>query len=180
MIEETPRRTIPLRKAVNFPVAAPQEEFGGIFGFGYLMDEEDQTELNAVADVKEDGWVKMVAVVDSGDNVMPKDALEFVPTKLEFSSDGETTLRLQVNGEKQGTHKFDLAASGPDAHRVSPTHRTVTVTVERPECTICLDAFKDGSIVCRTPCSHLFHRECIEEWLKHDTRCCLCRKEISG
>ena len=28
------------------------------------------------------------------------------------------------------------------------------------------------------PCKHRYHERCILEWLKHDTRCCLCRFDL--
>ena len=32
-------------------------------------------------------------------------------------------------------------------------------------CTICLEEFQDGHIVCVTECLHLFHVECLKKWL---------------
>ena len=34
----------------------------------------------------------------------------------------------------------------------------------RKECSICLDDFCDGFEVSGMPCSHLYHKECIEKW----------------
>jgi len=34
-----------------------------------------------------------------------------------------------------------------------------------PTCTICLGDFKHNSKVRRLPCFHLFHRNCIDQWL---------------
>ena len=42
-------------------------------------------------------------------------------------------------------------------------------------CTICLDEFCVGSVVTRMPCSHVYHPDCIVEWLKTSNLCPLCR-----
>ena len=42
-------------------------------------------------------------------------------------------------------------------------------------CTICLDEFCVGSEVTRMPCSHVYHQDCIVEWLKMSNLCPLCR-----
>ncbi|GLT43319.1 hypothetical protein SLA2020_172790 [Shorea laevis] len=43
-------------------------------------------------------------------------------------------------------------------------------------CAICLDDFKDGdNCAVITPCQHMYHRECIETWLKLNQHCPYCR-----
>ncbi|KAL4598372.1 hypothetical protein ACB092_11G055300 [Castanea dentata] len=42
-------------------------------------------------------------------------------------------------------------------------------------CTICLEDFPVGSNVTCMPCSHIFHRQCIVEWLKNSHYCPVCR-----
>lgn len=46
------------------------------------------------------------------------------------------------------------------------------------ECTICLESFVEGTIWRALPCSHVFHRDCILEWLSHGRRCPLCRLDL--
>ena len=46
------------------------------------------------------------------------------------------------------------------------------------ECVICLENFVDGEVVMRINCGHCYHKKCIKEWLKHDTRCPTCRYDI--
>ncbi|KAI4333115.1 hypothetical protein L6164_017960 [Bauhinia variegata] len=42
-------------------------------------------------------------------------------------------------------------------------------------CSICLEDFKVGSQVTRMPCLHLYHRNCIVDWLRQTNSCPLCR-----
>ncbi|KAM0826575.1 hypothetical protein ACQ4PT_068781 [Festuca glaucescens] len=49
------------------------------------------------------------------------------------------------------------------------------------ECAICLEAFVHGATCSEVPaCRHLFHRECIETWMrsKNTVSCPLCRAHI--
>jgi hypothetical protein len=46
-------------------------------------------------------------------------------------------------------------------------------------CSICLDDENKNKMV-ETPCHHFFHKECLDVWLKADTKssCPYCRQEI--
>jgi len=49
---------------------------------------------------------------------------------------------------------------------------------ESHKCSICLHDHKPGQIVRELPCGHVFHKGCIDKWLKSDTRCPLDNKNI--
>jgi hypothetical protein len=42
-------------------------------------------------------------------------------------------------------------------------------------CTICLENFQLGERVRRFPCTHFFHKRCINEWLLQSATCPCCR-----
>ncbi|KAK4235641.1 hypothetical protein C8A03DRAFT_17631, partial [Achaetomium macrosporum] len=46
---------------------------------------------------------------------------------------------------------------------------------------ICLEGFRDESLVRALPCHHLFHAECIARWFlqRHDT-CPICNAHCAG
>lgn len=46
------------------------------------------------------------------------------------------------------------------------------------ECVICLDTLAETAKIKKLPCNHLFHVECIEEWIKKDGRCPVCRHVV--
>ena len=48
------------------------------------------------------------------------------------------------------------------------------------KCTICLEDLVTGSELTRMPCNHMFHGDCIVEWLKKRVTCPLCRFELPG
>ena len=47
---------------------------------------------------------------------------------------------------------------------------------EDHSCSICLENYKANSIVCGLPCGHVYHHECVLQWLHGDRHCCpICR-----
>ncbi|KAJ4885019.1 RING/U-box superfamily protein [Raphanus sativus] len=46
---------------------------------------------------------------------------------------------------------------------------------DEKRCTVCLDDFEPKETVMLTPCKHMFHEECIVQWLKTKGQCPLCR-----
>ncbi|CAJ1956921.1 unnamed protein product [Cylindrotheca closterium] len=51
----------------------------------------------------------------------------------------------------------------------------------RGECSICLDGYHPGDTVCiavNEACNHVYHQECVVEWLKTNGRCPLCRVDL--
>merc|ERR1719210_411153 len=72
-------------------------------------------------------------------------------------------------------------ATSADALRKLPT---ITVTEhdlnpqEDATCSICLSTFARGDSAVRMPCGHLFHGDCIKEWLSNSNQCAVCRWEL--
>ncbi|XP_021900867.1 probable E3 ubiquitin-protein ligase RHC1A [Carica papaya] len=48
----------------------------------------------------------------------------------------------------------------------------------KQHCTICIEDFVRGSELNEMPCSHLFHPDCIVEWLQVNHTCPLCRHPL--
>ena len=46
-------------------------------------------------------------------------------------------------------------------------------------CVICLNDFDIGDIISALPCCHVFHTECIENWMKNELTCPVCKFEIT-
>ena len=46
-------------------------------------------------------------------------------------------------------------------------------------CVICLDKFKENGFKRDLKCGHIFHKKCIDKWLKnHSGNCPICRKNV--
>lgn len=42
-------------------------------------------------------------------------------------------------------------------------------------CSVCLGAMLEASSICKTPCDHTFHSQCLHQWLAVDNTCPCCR-----
>ena len=47
------------------------------------------------------------------------------------------------------------------------------------DCIICLSDFKVGQDIISLPCFHVFHKECIESWLKSKLWCPVCKFKVT-
>lgn len=46
------------------------------------------------------------------------------------------------------------------------------------ECRICLSTFSEGEAVKTLPCLHMYHQNCIDNWLKRKGDCPICRENV--
>ncbi|GAB5361085.1 hypothetical protein AAMO2058_000684300 [Amorphochlora amoebiformis] len=49
---------------------------------------------------------------------------------------------------------------------------------EKEECSICLSEYEQGEATRRLPCLHMFHKECVDLWLRDKAECPCCRTKI--
>lgn len=45
-------------------------------------------------------------------------------------------------------------------------------------CPICLDQFKEGTYKRTLVCNHIYHKKCIDGWLKRKDTCPVCRRDV--
>jgi len=93
-------------------------------------------------------------------------------------------------------HRHGLLESGPGAARAARPGlinelQTVPYSPElfaneaeesdgaAPECSICQEVFNDSRPLKRTPCEHVFHEDCLGDWLGGFAKSCpLCREDL--
>lgn len=46
------------------------------------------------------------------------------------------------------------------------------------KCMICLEEFESDLEVVLTDCTHIFHLDCLKEWIRYKKECAVCRNEI--
>ncbi|KAF8377252.1 hypothetical protein HHK36_030627 [Tetracentron sinense] len=53
------------------------------------------------------------------------------------------------------------------------------LTPELIECAVCLSEFREGEKIRKVQCKHIFHKDCLDKWLQHDSATCpLCRSTV--
>ncbi|KNA23143.1 hypothetical protein SOVF_027410 [Spinacia oleracea] len=65
-----------------------------------------------------------------------------------------------------------------DKSVVEGLERRVTVFGEERECSICLEKIGEGVEVIRLPCAHIYHTDCITQWLQRTHFCPFCRFKL--
>lgn len=46
------------------------------------------------------------------------------------------------------------------------------------ECCICMMEYKEGEVIVATPCEHVFHKRCCQEWFQLSRTCPVCRMDV--
>ncbi|URE14877.1 zinc finger family protein [Musa troglodytarum] len=73
----------------------------------------------------------------------------------------------EINLDNQGNG--GILAAGTDKERI--------VSAEDAVCCICLAKYVDNEELRELPCTHFFHKECVDKWLKINALCPLCKTE---
>ncbi|GMH10823.1 hypothetical protein Nepgr_012664 [Nepenthes gracilis] len=79
-------------------------------------------------------------------------------------------LKKNRNGDNMGASEFGVVAVGTEKERV--------ISGEDAVCCICLAKYANNDELRELPCSHLFHKECVDKWLKINALCPLCKIEV--
>ncbi|XP_039003726.1 E3 ubiquitin-protein ligase RDUF1-like [Hibiscus syriacus] len=82
-------------------------------------------------------------------------------------------------------HSFDLLYWNDNEYMIPAAESSINemlnkVRIEAAEkdCVICLEQLKVGSDASSMPCEHVFHGDCIQEWLRTSHYCPICRFEM--
>ncbi|GAQ85803.1 hypothetical protein KFL_002550100 [Klebsormidium nitens] len=75
-------------------------------------------------------------------------------------------------GEADRTARGGILAAGTPSER--------PVAAEDALCCICLGQYKDGDELRELPCTHHFHSSCVDQWLKINASCPLCKSDMIG
>ena len=107
------------------------------------------------------------------------------------SNNSQTNLRNMLTWHRSPlSDSFNSINSSDDNHenpnegednnsqiRILVNTKYVASDSEPPTCAICLDVFENGDTISKLSCEHKFKHECINKWLKMNTRCPLCNSQ---
>lgn len=85
------------------------------------------------------------------------------------------TYKFKVKKNKGGSDKDNSSEGGIVA---AGTEKERTISGEDAVCCICLAKYVNNDELRELPCSHFFHKECVDKWLKINASCPLCKAEV--
>lgn len=91
--------------------------------------------------------------------------------------------KIQSSFRSRRTRKLATTQKIQSRFRGSRSRKTVKFikeTINDNECSICFEPMTKKNITIASPCGHIFHTKCIEDALRHNKKCPLCRKVITN
>ncbi|KAL3633447.1 hypothetical protein CASFOL_022209 [Castilleja foliolosa] len=86
------------------------------------------------------------------------------------------TYKYKAKKNKSGNDKEMGAAEGGIV--AAGTEKERAISGEDAVCCICLTKYVNNDELRELPCSHFFHKECVDKWLKLNASCPLCKAEV--
>ena len=99
------------------------------------------------------------------------DSIQPLQTILDRSfAEAEGAMRPASSEDMECLREVDIPSGGGAAYD----------SCQNTNCVICMEEFEADKEkkICSMPCQHIFHRQCIEQWLKNDASCPICKKRI--
>ena len=96
------------------------------------------------------------------------------------SSFGEVERQV---GEEYNSNFFGDSFKHTSNKNISTSNQIETVKFDIDyskffQCGICMDSFYDGEMVKKLPCGHIYHKDCLSQWMQNNNKCPFCDKLI--
>uniref|UniRef100_A0A1I7ZRZ2 RING-type domain-containing protein n=1 Tax=Steinernema glaseri TaxID=37863 RepID=A0A1I7ZRZ2_9BILA len=95
-----------------------------------------------------------------------------------FTAAAQPSRRRSGSRSENGTNSVRPLASD-EIKKIKTTKITAEQVAQRKECYTCMEEFKQDERALRIGCPHLFHRKCLEPWLKRQNTCPVCRASVN-
>ncbi|KAI3685127.1 hypothetical protein L6452_34361 [Arctium lappa] len=120
-------------------------------------------------------WADIIRFLNQVDS--PREALSEVIFRVTICA-GQMMADQSNAGRRVLPLEVLLVFTWPTTELGPPTMVMVDVEERVTNCRICLEDFEVGSKAGKLPCSHLFHVECINQWVAYHRSCPICRLEL--
>ena len=106
--------------------------------------------------------------------------LSIMPTsEVDFFMKGDTNAKVHLTGYYESAVRPSPAALLRQLiTSVAPSWAYVRQGRQAESCSICSQSLRKGAVVRKLKCKHVFHAECIDEWLKKSFTCGFCRQAL--
>ncbi|XP_005098687.1 uncharacterized protein LOC101863671 isoform X1 [Aplysia californica] len=100
------------------------------------------------------------------------------------SEDYEQLLALaeQIGEVNRGLSKSELDKLPTSKHRCDSSEgaEAGAGSADSQQCNICLNDYENGDRKRNLPCKHDFHKDCVDQWLKTNATCPVCRADVKA
>ncbi|KAK4274388.1 hypothetical protein QN277_017616 [Acacia crassicarpa] len=92
------------------------------------------------------------------------------------------TYKFKVKKRKNSDKNSDENSSNVSEGGIvaGGTEKERVISGEDAVCCICLAKYENNDELRELQCSHLFHKDCVDKWLKINASCPLCKSDVGG
>jgi hypothetical protein len=161
----------------------------GKLAFASLNDTKEDRKLHEVdakTEEKVDSSIKVNTEIKGDPNMSTASIYQAKGTQENRSLDIEEGAGMldDANNEEEENHYSSNSSADGSLATCSRARRRSTLssgesTADHNVCPICLGAYKEGSMLFTSKhCAHIFHGDCILEWLTKHEDCPVCRAQM--
>jgi len=88
------------------------------------------------------------------------------------------TYKFKIKKSRNSNGREVNSGAGEGGVVAAGTEKERTISGEDAVCCICLAKYANNDELRELPCSHFFHKECVDKWLKINALCPLCKGEV--
>ncbi|KAK9273402.1 hypothetical protein L1049_018212 [Liquidambar formosana] len=88
------------------------------------------------------------------------------------------TYKFKLKKNRNGDDREANSGAGEGGVVAAGTEKERVISGEDAVCCICLAKYANNDELRELPCSHFFHKECVDKWLKINALCPLCKCEV--
>ncbi|CAL5359058.1 unnamed protein product [Camellia sinensis] len=88
------------------------------------------------------------------------------------------TYKFKIKKTRNGNGREISSGAGEGGVVAAGTEKERVISGEDAVCCICLAKYAHNDELRELPCTHFFHKECVDKWLKINALCPLCKGEV--
>ncbi|KAK4796656.1 hypothetical protein SAY86_028982 [Trapa natans] len=94
--------------------------------------------------------------------------------------DALPTYKFKLKKSRGRNDRDSYLVAGDGGVVAAGTERERTISGEDAVCCICLAKYANNDELRELQCSHFFHKDCVDKWLKINALCPLCKSEVGA